>query len=308
MAIRVSPDRFYRVLHRIADGHVGRMERAFLAAIARQAEQVDRSGLALALARGDVEAAFFAIGLNGQLQERVRQAYVSTLQSAFTQAGVSTASSVARVAGVTARFDLTNPRALLWAARRSSAKVTQITHDTKRIVRRAISRGFRQGITVQGTGRALRPVLVDALPETLGLTLRQYVAVERFRDRLVDEGADDVEGRTARYAAKQLRRRALTIARTETIAASNAGQSELWRQYAERDLIDATSTRRVWIITPDDRLCEICEAIPDLNPEGVGLNKPFLTPDGPVDAPPAHPNCRCAQGLEFVEITTRAAA
>jgi len=76
----------------------------------------------------------------------------------------------------------------------------------------------------------------------------------------------------------------------------------------DKGLIDAEQTVRVWIITPDDRLCDICEAIPTLNPDGVGLDEPFLTPEGPVDDPPAHPRCRCATGLEFTAADEAAAA
>ena len=62
-----------------------------------------------------------------------------------------------------------------------------------------------------------------------------------------------------------------------------------------------SQTKRVWVLTPDDRLCEICSAIPDLNPDGVGLEETFDTDLGPVLSPPVHPNCRCAVSLEIAE-------
>jgi len=47
------------------------------------------------------------------------------------------------------------------------------------------------------------------------------------------------------------------------------------------------------MVTPDDRLCEYCEAVPDMNPDGVPLGGQFQTPLGPVDGPTLHPQCRC---------------
>ncbi len=54
-------------------------------------------------------------------------------------------------------------------------------------------------------------------------------------------------------------------------------------------------------MTPDDRLCPLCELVPDLNPDGVGLDEPFQTAAGPVMYPPAHPLCRCAVTLHFLK-------
>jgi hypothetical protein len=56
--------------------------------------------------------------------------------------------------------------------------------------------------------------------------------------------------------------------------------------------------RQYWIVTPDDRLCPICVRIPDMNPDGRAIGDLFMTPEGPVDYPPApHPDCRCTVGL-----------
>lgn len=41
--------------------------------------------------------------------------------------------------------------------------------------------------------------------------------------------------------------------------------------------------------------CEICLSIPDMNPDGVGVDEPFESIDGPMDDPPdPHPACRCS--------------
>jgi hypothetical protein len=59
------------------------------------------------------------------------------------------------------------------------------------------------------------------------------------------------------------------------------------------------TARRVWIVTPDARLRPEHAAIPRMNPDGVGLDEPFRTPDGDFLNPPIDPNCRCGVGLIF---------
>ncbi len=85
-------------------------------------------------------------------------------------------------------------------------------------------------------------------------------------------------------------RRALTIARTETIRASNMGQQELWR--AQRNGGRLTGhEQREWIVTPDDRLCPQCAAM-------EGALAPFDQAfSNGVMVPPLHPNCRCTIAL-----------
>ena len=88
--------------------------------------------------------------------------------------------------------------------------------------------------------------------------------------------------------------RAETIARTETLRASNEGQSQLWDQAKDAGLLTGDEQQE-WIVTPDDRLCPICEP---MDGETVPLNGKFRLNTGEdVDSPPAHPNCRCTVAL-----------
>jgi SPP1 gp7 family putative phage head morphogenesis protein len=87
--------------------------------------------------------------------------------------------------------------------------------------------------------------------------------------------------------------RAEVIARTETMTAANEGQSLLWDQAVEDGLLTGKE-QQVWIVTPDDRLCPICEP---MDGEQVGLDEAFDVDGEEIDGPPAHPNCRCTTGL-----------
>lgn len=78
------------------------------------------------------------------------------------------------------------------------------------------------------------------------------------------------------------------IAHTEAMFAANEGQKALWDQ-AVADGYLTGNEEMVWIVTPDDKLCEICEALGDTT---VPLGDEF--PDG---GPPAHPDCRCTIGI-----------
>lgn len=82
--------------------------------------------------------------------------------------------------------------------------------------------------------------------------------------------------------------RVKTIAHTEAMYAANEGQKQLWDQAVDDGLLDGDEMM-VWIVTPDDKLCDICEEL-----DGA---KAALGDEFPEGGPPAHPNCRCTVGL-----------
>ncbi|GAJ12411.1 unnamed protein product, partial [marine sediment metagenome] len=74
--------------------------------------------------------------------------------------------------------------------------------------------------------------------------------------------------------------RAVRIARTETIAASNQGALQAYDQ-------SGVVEKKEWYCAIDERTCEECSA---MHGEVVKLHDNF---SGGVDAPPLHPDCRC---------------
>ena len=89
------------------------------------------------------------------------------------------------------------------------------------------------------------------------------------------------------------RTRATLIARTETIAASADGSLAAYDQARDAGFLDGYG--KVWIAELDDRTDAECEG---LDGETVGFDESFSSGD---DAPPAHPDCRCAIGAEPLE-------
>ncbi len=79
-----------------------------------------------------------------------------------------------------------------------------------------------------------------------------------------------------------------------TIRASAKGQAETWAQAQSQGLLPADQ-KQIWIASDD--ACPICLDIEDMNSDGIALDDDFDTPDGPLDGPPQHSNCRCSTGL-----------
>ena len=183
------------------------------------------------------------------------------------------------------RFDVTNPEAVAWIRAHAAELVTAVTAETQAAIRAVIARSFEEGIAPRDAAKLIRSLV--------GLTERDALAVVNARGRWLGAGvAPDVAARRAeKYAGKLHRARALLIARTETIRASNSGQIELWRQ-----AITAGSLRRTmhktWLVADDERLCPTCDAYTDIH---APVLEPFA--ENGLMAPPAHPACRCCTGL-----------
>jgi len=260
-------------------------------------QRVNPELLRRAIEARDPRAVADAMGVDSVFRRAFITEVAPALRRPFVSAAVLTERSMPQL---NLRLDLTNPRALSWATNRSAQLVTEITRDVKLGIRRFVAQSFREGKTTKWLSTTLRR------SEIIGLHSRQIDALGNFRDKLaarVDAGKITqafADSQADRYQERLLRQRARTIARTETIRASSEGQNELWQQGLDDGTFDAEITRRVWIVTPDDRTCEICLSVAEMNPEGVPIGQPYQSIDGPVDQPPAHPNCRCAEGLEFV--------
>jgi SPP1 gp7 family putative phage head morphogenesis protein len=105
---------------------------------------------------------------------------------------------------------------------------------------------------------------------------------------MIDEGVTRLVARqrAEKYTQKLIRTRAQTIARTETMRASNEGQAQLWRQAQEMGLLTGKE-QKVWQVADP---CPICAP---LDGERVGINEDFSVGQDP----PLHPRCRCTFGL-----------
>lgn len=279
---KMSPAAWWTQLHRVADSLEPQMRLAFLRAVRMVQARLDLVNIIDALQRGQIEQSTLWQALESELDSAMR----SPMREALL-GGADVASR--KLPGMS--FDLTNPAAV----RAVDSEVANLVRDITAQSREAIRELVRQSVSGDFDVRRL----AQQVKGSIGLTPQYSVAVEHYRQSLVDRGIR--EGRalmmSQAYADRLLRHRAVTIARTEVIRATNAGQQAVWNDAQQEGLLPF-DTGRTWIVTPDDRLCELCAP---MDGQTVGLNEPFQSDEGPVDYPPLHPNCRCAVGIAVKE-------
>lgn len=234
-----------------------------------------------------------------------------------------------RIAGgaLGGRLDLTVSQAIEYGQRRAGTLITAIQSQQLGIVREHLGSALRDGIEPARLGRMLR--------STTGLSPRQARALENYERGLYEKfrtGSTSIPLRGAgrpladqrysvsrldeqkiqtlvdRYRERLVNYRAEMIARTETMRSANAGAYAEWMAAGRSGLLDLTTARRIWIVTPDDRTCDDCMM---LSGQTVGMTEAFTlqgyavdgTPLDPVtsEMPPIHPSCRCTTVLEVTQ-------
>jgi hypothetical protein len=311
-----DPESQYKWLHDIADTAAPEIRDAFLKAIEDLRGSLKEAELAKALESGSVDRVLEVLGIDDTLKEALRATILPPLEDVLIDAGRgTTAATFPKDGSLQMRFDISNPNVVRYIQNNDLRLIQQVTDDTRGAVRQIVADALQFGGHPRDQARAIR--------ELVGLTEKQAAAVENFRnmleggdraaltrelrDRRFDPtldralGSDAVDNLTqdqidtmvARYRDRMLTMRAETIARTETINAAEAGKQMAWEQAANNGLLTRSKLRQGWLVTPDDRLCLICAAIPLLNPDGVPLGGYFTTPIGPVLRPTVHPQCRC---------------
>lgn len=284
----------YEWLLAIADKARGKVRDAFLKLIEQLRDEADMKALREALQSGDVSRAMSALGMGDNLDARIGAAIKPAAEDAFIATGREAGAiglpglpSAAPAPNITFGFDLSNPHAIRFLQKYDMDLIREISAETRAAVKEVVLGAFQGGGHPYEQAKTIRQIV--------GLTRRQAQAVVNFRTARTAEGrkADQIERMVAKYEQKQLKLRATNIARTETMRASNAGQDAAWNAAADKGLISRTTFRRRWLVTPDDRLCIICAAIPAMNLEGRKLGEPFQTPVGPLMYGPVHPQCRC---------------
>ena len=312
--------RFYEVVHRIADRFSPAVAQAFLNAVAKLVVRIDDVALASGIAAMDLAQINAAIGAE-RLADLLAQdpALRDALYRTAVETGRAGANVLEDTAGIAFRFNSADPNIVLFARTQVAELVVAVGDDVKEAIRLVVALGSEYGITPVQQARAIRQVV--GLPPNWAeapLNLAAELRAGRFTDTRRMSAVDKAQIRSrlakgtvneafidrmqVKYANSLRNRRALNIARTETARAANHGQNEGWKQ-ATRAGVLPKSARRVWIVTPDDRLRETHRMVPIMNPDGVALDQPFQTPLGPSMGPPLEVNCRCSLGLVFPGLT-----
>jgi hypothetical protein len=255
---------------------------AFLQAVADIKRTSDLKRLTAAVEGRDVQSVLSLLNLGPEyfapLDEAVRGVYVAG--GAYTMSSLPATNPATRSALVI-RFQGRNPRAESWVADRSSRLIVEIIDGQRALVRDVLTQKLAAGVNPRTTALDLVGRVVDGKRQggIVGLTSRDARAVENYRAALIEDGraAAQIERMTNRYSNKLLLRRGETIARTETIAALNAGRDEGVTQLIERGEVPAEDVTGEWSASADGR---VRDSHAGMDGQTQPHGEPFQSPTG----------------------------
>ena len=236
------------------------LRKAFLNAINDITQAADFDMLVRALENGDVDGAVRALRIGPEFYRPLENAIVDVYVKGGDYA-VDTLPSTNPITDtqMVIRFGIQSLRAQNWLREQSSRLIAEITESQREAVRERLASGLSEG-------RNPRSVALDVVgrynPKTkvrsggvVGLGSRDAKAVDNYRRKLLEEGrdGDQVDRMAKRYASKLLRLRGERIARTETIAALNAGRFEAMEQAIEDGEIAEDAIKKEWSTSRDGR-------------------------------------------------------
>lgn len=185
------------------------------------------------------------------------------------------------------RFNTMADAVRTWTENHAAEFITNVTttqlDGLRAVIRRAAA---LEHTSVDDLARVIRPMI--------GLSKPQAEANMRYFDKLIESGTSPKRAKdlSIRYAARQHRLRAFSIARTEYATAYNTGAYEGTKQAQAAGLMGTTV--KVWATGLDERVCSICGK---MEKDEVDMDQPFNIPGKSWSTtlyPPAHPSCRCA--------------
>ena len=184
-------------------------------------------------------------------------------------------------------FDAKSKSAQRWAAKFAGDRVRKVTDETKLAVRQAITASIAKGIPPRDAAKQIRQIVGMNRPQTIAWEHHQANLSPNLSAANKTKAGD-------RLRKKYIRRRAMTIARTEVIDSLSAGAEAAWGQAQKKNLL-GTNAKKRWI-TVQIGACAICADLNGQERELGGAFESLLIPKGlaqPILRPTAHPNCRC---------------
>jgi Mlc titration factor MtfA (ptsG expression regulator) len=306
-------------LQAIAEDGERRLLLQWMQAVAKTATPRVRSEIEAAMKSRQLQKAVDVASVAWESATRTLKAQIAKEVLSIEAKSFTAASGAA---AINQSFNLTNAAALRYAETRSSAFAKTLNRDTRAALKEVVTRSFADGVPPREAARQLQ--------QMIGLAPRDAKAIANFRIQLekisernlsaLSKTAMDrikrsdqrlfstksMDGdRQARmvdaYRARLMRERAMTLVRTETMAAANEGQMVAWRDAARRGQLDRKGKvpKKQWIVTPDDRLCPVCKPMAE---QTRRLDELFTSPYNGVSVqnPPIHWMCRCAMGMVWV--------
>lgn len=293
------PSSGWEAFHRLADRAMPALRDAIAKALDSLVNSADLTALTKAVRDGSAQAAIAAFSL-GPFEMTLSTLIGGRLRELLHKAGDEASRQLEANPDVepslVPRFDMTNPEALSWIDQHAAQLVREITMEQQQRITDLVHEAFtRDDIPPSKIARQIC--------DEIGLTQGQQQYMRNYRVRLEQMVAKgdaklkpaQIDKMVGQYQQNWIKYRATTIARTETIGASAEGQAQLWNQAIAGGYLEAADMEQVWIVTPDDKTCEVCRPLAGLR---APLGQPFA---GGLTRPPVHPRCRCAVGLWKVD-------
>ena len=195
-------------------------------------------------------------------------------------------------------YDPTVGAAQDYIYQRGAELITALTITQHEAIRAMISQASHyEAITPDALARIIRPTIGLTKPQAVA-NLNYYnstlSAIKEAHPRMTLESATKkAREAAARYAGRQHRYRAQSIARTELAMAYNEGADGAVRDAQQQGFMGAT--KKVWVTADDERTCPECGG---LEGEAVAMDAKF---SNGADVAPAHPGCRCAVDYQEIE-------
>lgn len=236
------------------------------------------------------------------------------------QAMIESLPASATIAAIPFRYDMLYALTADRIRAYQTQLIQQISNNTRQAIMESLKADFMAGVNPKVTARNFK--------NTIGLTVQQERAVRNFErglrelnPRVLERALRDkrydrtilnaimnkkpltevqIEQMVSRYRTRYVAYRAEVIARTESLRAISIGQYTSMVQAANEGYIDRERMRRFWVHTRGPRTRPTHRLIDGMNPEGVAIDEPFITPLGPL-LYPRDPNgsaantvqCRC---------------
>ena len=315
-------DRAHRRLLDLADRLEPSLRKAFLE-LAASLSPESLAQLTRLLEAGDLDAA--VAYLTGSTRA---VAAVTAVRAAYASGIIRTVSAVVRDIGADGprRLVIASPVAspdLIAAVRRwEDGPFRRVAEDLRAGLRETIATELARGINPRQVAARLKA----GVGTVGGTTAYDVQIVNSFRRALEEGRVGEASRRALRdrrlkitktltpaqidkavdaYRRKLTAFRAETFARTSAMAAANEASGVGWKEAVRQGVVPANEVRRYWVVSADERLCQVCAPVPGLNENGVGLDDLFTTPNGPALHPPIHPNCRCTTWVRRVRAGVR---
>lgn len=189
-----------------------------------------------------------------------------------------------------------------WMKKHGAEMVTNMADEQIETIRQILEESVYHKMSVEETARYLRPIIGLTEPQAQA-NIRYYnnfktqlaAAHPRMKTESIERKAREA---AEKYAVKQRRVRAETIAKTELITAYHKGNDLAVREGIRTGKLP--KMKKVWSTSRDDKVCKACMALEgteiDMDEEFKAKSRKRMIS---TLIPPLHPRCACA--VKYVE-------